>query len=99
VQFEDYTTCDNAFEVAAVHIINQVLDQPLIRSEEELEEAEQELAAEDEVTFLDTLKGLEAARKNTCQLAIEDNTTVICKTIQIDNGGGGNKHCSDLLSK
>jgi hypothetical protein len=80
VQFEDYTTCDSALKRCAVHIIDQVLDQQLIRPEE-LEQAELEVA-EDEVTFLNTLKGLQAARKNKCQFAVEDNITVICKKVE-----------------
>jgi hypothetical protein len=55
VQCEDYTTCDSALEVCGIQSVDPVLDQHLTRPEEEV--------AEHKATFLDALKGLEAARK------------------------------------
>jgi hypothetical protein len=55
LQIEDYTTCDSALEVCGFHTFNQMLDQHLTRPEEEEE------VSEHNMTFLDVLKGLEAA--------------------------------------
>lgn len=59
MQFEEYTTCDSALKAHVVQIVGQVLDQQLARPKEEPEEE----VAEDKITFLAALKGLEAARK------------------------------------
>lgn len=58
VQFEDYTTHNSALKVCGVHILKPVFDQQVSRTEEEPEDEE------DKATLLDTLKGLEAARKH-----------------------------------
>jgi hypothetical protein len=50
-----------------------MLDQNLTRPKEELEEEEE--VAEYKVTFLDALKGWEAARKFICQFDTKDNIT------------------------
>jgi hypothetical protein len=44
--------------------------------EEKPEETEE--VAEHKATFLDALKGLEAARKHMCQFDTKNNITVIC---------------------
>jgi hypothetical protein len=62
VQFEDYITCDSAPEVCRLQSVDQVLDQSLTRPEEEPEEEEE--VAEHKATFLDALKGLDAAEKH-----------------------------------
>jgi hypothetical protein len=53
-QFQDYTTC---VEVCGIQSVDQVLDQHLTRPEVEEE------VAEYKATFLDALKGLQAARQ------------------------------------
>jgi len=55
VQFECYKSF---VHVCGVHTIKQVLDQQLIRPEEDM--------AAEELTFLDALKGLVVARKYIC---------------------------------
>jgi hypothetical protein len=67
VHFEDHTIYDSALEVSGIQSSDQVLDQHLTRPEEEEEVAEHKAA------FLDTLKGLEAARKYMCQFDTENN--------------------------
>jgi hypothetical protein len=52
----------------------------LYRWPEEPEEDEE--LAEDKATFLDTLKGIEAAKKHTCQFHVEDNITVMCNKME-----------------
>jgi uncharacterized small protein (DUF1192 family) len=69
-QFEDYTTCDSALEVCAIHSANQVLDQRFAMLEEEV--------AELKAILLDAMQGLEAARRYMCQFDTESNITVMC---------------------
>jgi len=57
-----------------------VLDQQLTRPEEELEQ-EEEGVAEDNVTFLDALKGLEVVRMYICQFDSEDSI-VLCSKLE-----------------
>jgi hypothetical protein len=66
VQFEDYT-CDSSPEVCEIQSIRPKLDKA--RREEE--------AAEYKATFLDALKGLEAASKYMCQFDTGNNITVM----------------------
>lgn len=63
MQSEDNPTCDIALEGCQVCSIDQVIDHRLTRPEEEPEKEEEEEDAEHKPTFLDALKGLEAARK------------------------------------
>jgi hypothetical protein len=76
VQFEDYPTCDSALEVCGFQTVNQVLDQHLTRPEEEEEEEDHK------ATFLDVLKGLEAARKYLCQFDTENNIILMCNKVE-----------------
>jgi hypothetical protein len=79
VQFEDYT-CDSTPEFCGIQSVDQVLDQQLTRSEEE-PEGDKEVA-EHKATFLDALKGLEAARKYIHQFHTKNNITVKCNNVQ-----------------
>lgn len=81
VQTESQTTCDSAVQVFGVHTVDQVLDQQLTGPEEELEQKEEEVA-EDNVTFLDALKGLEVVRTYMCQFDIEDSIIVLCNKLE-----------------
>lgn len=56
-------------------VVYHMLDQDLTRAEEE-EVAEHK-------PFLDSLKGLEAARKYMCQLDSENNNIVMCNKLKI----------------
>jgi hypothetical protein len=78
VQSKDYPSSDSTFEVCGVQSVDQVLDQHLTRPEEPKEEKE---VAEHKATFFDALKGLEAARKYTCQFDTENNITVMCNEV------------------
>jgi hypothetical protein len=60
-----------------------VLDQQLTRPEEELEQEEEEVA-EDNVTFLDALKGLEVVRMYICQFDVEDSIIVLFSKLEIE---------------
>jgi hypothetical protein len=71
VQSEDYPTCDSALKVFGVRSVNH-----LTRPEEEEE------VAEHKATFLDALKGLEAARKYICQFDTENNIIVMCNKVE-----------------
>jgi hypothetical protein len=71
VQCEDCPTCDNALEVCVYDMLDQHLTRP-----------EEEEVAEHKPTFLDPLKGLEAARKYVCQLDTENNNIVKCNKIE-----------------
>jgi hypothetical protein len=71
VQLEEYTTCDGALDVCEIKSVDQVLDQHLTRPKEEEE------VSEHTATFLDVLKGLEAARKYVYQFDIKNNGTVM----------------------
>jgi hypothetical protein len=82
VQSEDHPTCDSALEVCGVKSVNQVLHKHLPRREEEPEEEED--VAEHKATFLDALKGLEAAREYKCQFYTEKNIIVMCN--EVENG-------------
>lgn len=62
-------------KVCGVHTVEQLLDQQLIRPQQPEEEEEED--AEDKMTFLNTLKGLEEARKYVCQFDIEDNIIIM----------------------
>jgi hypothetical protein len=57
--------------VCVVHAVDQVLDQQLTRPEDDMEE-EKDDVTEDKAMFLDSLEGLEGARKFMCQFGIED---------------------------
>jgi hypothetical protein len=72
VQSEDYSTCGSVLEACGVQSVNQVLGQHLTRPEEEEE------VIEHKATFLDALKGLEAARKYICRFDMENNIIVMC---------------------
>jgi hypothetical protein len=69
VQCEDYPTCDIALEVCGVWSVGQMSDQHLTRPEEAEKEGSPEEAEEEgevtkyKATFLDALKGLDAATK------------------------------------
>jgi hypothetical protein len=71
VQFDNYTTCDSALEFCGSHSVNQMLDQWLTRPEKG-PEGDKEVA----------LKGLEAARKYTCQFDTKNNITVMCNKVE-----------------
>jgi hypothetical protein len=79
VQSEDCSTCASALKVCGVQSDDQVLEQHLIKPEEPEEESE---VAEHKATFLDTLKGLEAARKYVCQFDTTNNSTVMCNKVE-----------------
>jgi hypothetical protein len=68
VQFKNYTTCDSGFGVCQPGV-RSAFDYARRRIRREV--------VEYKVTFLDALKGLEAARKYVCQFDTENNT-VIC---------------------
>jgi hypothetical protein len=59
-----------------VFSVNQVLDQYSTKAKEEEE------VAENKATFLDALKGLEAARKCMCQFDTDKSIPVICMNIK-----------------
>jgi hypothetical protein len=69
VQVEDYTTHVIALQVCGIWTVDQVLGQHLTKQEEEE-------VAELKATFLDTLKGLQAARKYMCQFDTENNIVI-----------------------
>jgi hypothetical protein len=75
VQFEEYTTLNSALEGYGIHSVDEGLDKHLIRPEEE--------DAEHRDTFLDALKGLEAATKYMCQYHTENTITVTRNKIEI----------------
>ena len=57
-------------KVCVVHAVDQVLDQQLTRPEDDMEEEKDDVR--DKVTFLNSLEGLEGARKFMCQFGVED---------------------------
>jgi hypothetical protein len=57
--------------------VDKVSDRQVNRTEEEPEEEEDEVA-EDKVTFLDTLKGLEVVRKYMQESDTDGGITVMC---------------------
>jgi hypothetical protein len=61
-----------------VFSVDQVLDQYLTKPEEEEE------VAENKATFLDALKGPEAARKYMCQFGTKRSITVMCIEIETE---------------
>jgi hypothetical protein len=73
VQSEDYLTCDSALNVCGVWSVNQVLDEHFTRPEEEPEEE----VSEHKATFLDALKGLEAARNYVHQFHTKNHIIVM----------------------
>jgi hypothetical protein len=79
---EDYPTCDSALEVYRVQRVNQVLDEDLTRLEEELEAEEEVEVAECKATFMDPLKGLEAARKYIHQFDTKNSIIVMCNKLE-----------------
>lgn len=56
--------------MCVVHAVDQVLDQQLTRPEDDMEEEKDDVR--DKVTFLNSLEGLEGARKFMCQFGVED---------------------------
>jgi hypothetical protein len=69
-----YPTCDSALEVCGVWSVDHLLDQYFTRPEEEV--------VERKGTFLDTPKGLEAARKYICQFDTKNNIIVMCNIVE-----------------
>jgi hypothetical protein len=59
-----------------IQSVDQVLDHHLTRPEEEEE------VSEHKATFLDALKGLEAARKCMCQFATENSIIIMCIEVE-----------------
>jgi hypothetical protein len=76
VQYEKYATCDSSLEVCGIQRATQMLHQHLTMTEEEQE------VAEHKATFLDALKGLDAARKYMCQFETKNNITVMCNIVE-----------------
>jgi hypothetical protein len=80
VHSEDYTTCDRALKVCGVWSGEQVLDQHLINPEKN--QKWKRKFAENKATFLDALKGLEAARKYVCQFDTKNSITLMYNRVE-----------------
>jgi hypothetical protein len=73
VQVEGYITCDNVLKVCGIQTVNHMLDHNLTRPEEKRKEK----VSEHKATFLDALKGLEAAKKHTCHFYAEQYYCIV----------------------
>jgi hypothetical protein len=82
VHSEDCPKCDCALKACGVWNVNQVLDQHSARPEEEPEKEEE--VTEHKATFLDALKGLEAAKKHIYQFDTENTIILMCKKLKMN---------------
>jgi hypothetical protein len=73
---EDHPTCDVALKNCGVQSIYQVLAKDLTRLEEKEE------VAEHKATFMDPLKGMEAARKYILQFDTKNSIVVTCNEVE-----------------